>query len=902
MKLGPHWLRERRFWRPRAERDVDDELAFHLAMRAELLQSSGLDSESARHAALDRFGDVADVRERCITISHERERRMKRLEIWSAARQHATYAFRRLRAAPGFAAAVVLLLALGIGATTAVFSVVDGILLRPLPYPEAERLVALTHTIQVSGLSEIDQSDATVMLYQRHATHSFESIGASRTRDVNVGAPGGAVGTIERVGAAGVTASLFPTLRVKPIRGRLFTPEDDRPGAPSVVIMSSALWSRKFGADPAIIGRRIVIDGTEHEVIGVMPDNFRYPGTSTAVWLPLGFDPARATVGSFNFKAVGRLRSGIAAGTGAAELQRYLPRLLDEFPSEIPRAMFEQARITAVVTPLRDVIVGDIGHLLWILFGAVGLLLAIACANVASLFLVRAEGAQRDIAIRMALGAGRGAVVIQYLAESLLLAAGGGAFGVLLATLGVRALRASPSGADLPRLAEVGIDGRIVLFAIVLTGLCAVAVSMLPVLRARRVAPGVVLKESSRSATVGRERQRARSTLVVAQVALALVLVAGSTLMARSFRELRAVDPGFDAEGVLSLRIAIPRTNPGGPAATLRFIDRVMEQTRALPGVRDIAVTDWLPLTDDHNDSVIQIEDRPLPAGTVPPDHPLSYVSPSYFSTLRIPLVTGRTLERGEANRPSWEVVVSRSFAERYWPGQSAIGKHLRPGLVGPWYTVVGVSGDVHMAALDAPAEEMIYFPLVTADTRGPYVPFGLAITVRTSGDPISLAGALRGVIRDANPALPTYDERRMTSLLDAAAARTRFVLLMLGVASAVALTMGMVGLYGVLAYSVTMRRREIGVRMALGASVRDVTRMIARRGIMLAALGIAAGLLGALAATRLLRGLLYGVTPTDPLALAATCIVLFAAAVLASWLPARRAAAMDPMEALRRD
>ena len=898
----PRWLRERPFWRASADREVDDELAFHLAMRAQLFQESGLDPQSARDAALHRFGDVSEVRDRCIDISHQRERRMKRLEIWSTARQHARHALRRLRLAPGFAAAVLAMLALGIGATTAVFGVVDGILLRPLPFRAPERLVDLSHSIAIFGLTKVDQSDATFLLYQRHATGAFESMGAYRPSEVNLGGLGDGGAGAERVGATGVTSSLFTTLGVAPALGRLFRPDDDRPGAPRVIVLSNALWRDRFGADPGVVGRRLDVDGVPREVVGVMPASFRYPTATTAVWLPLGFDPAHTNAGSFNFHTVGRLRAGVSEAAATAELSRILPRLLDEFPTDIPREMWAQARLAPVVRPLRDAVVGDVGHMLWILLAAVGLLLAIACANVASLFLVRAEGAQRDVAIRVALGAGQGAVAAQYLTEALLLAAGGGALGVLLAFLGVRALHAAPAGADLPRLAEVSVDGRVLLFAIGVATASALAVGLLPVLRARRVAPGVVLKESSRSATTGRERQRARSALVVAQVALALVLVAGSTLIARSFARLRDVQPGFDASGVLTVRVALPRATYADASATLQFYDRVLEEARALPGVRGAAVTDWLPLTDDHNDSVVEIEDHPLPADAVPPDHPMTDVSPGYFAALGIPLVAGRTFGPADAAHPVPEVIVSRSFAERYWKGQSPIGRRLRPGLTEAWYTVVGVAGDVHMESLEKPAEELVYFPIVQPDKNGPSAPRHVAIVLRASGNPTAVAPALRAILRRADPSLPTYDEQPMTSRLARAAARTRFVLVMLGAASVVALAIGAVGLYGVLAYGVTLRRREIGVRMALGASVRDVTRMIARRGIVLAALGVGAGLVGALATTHFLEKLLYGVSPTDPATLTGACVVLFAVAAVASWLPARRAATVSPMESLRRD
>jgi predicted permease len=900
--LGPDWLRERRFWRAAPDRDVDDELAFHLAMRAQLNEDGGMDPQSARDAALARFGDLTEVRARCLTLTHERERRMRRLELWSAARQHARHALRRLRGAPGFAAAVVAMLALGIGATAAVFGVVDGILLRPLPFAEPARLVGLSHSIQIAGLNTVQQSDASFLLYQRHA-RAFDGVAAWRERDVNVAAPSAAASGAERVVAVGVSASFFPVLGVRPLAGRGFVEGEDRVGAPPLVVLSEPLWRRKFGADPAIVGKRVVVDGQPREVVGVMPADFRYPSASTAIWYPLPLDPPHANPGSFNYTAVARLKPGVTAEAARADLARVLPRLLDEFPSDIPKAMFEQAHVTPIVTPLRDVLVGDVTHMLWLLLGAVVLLLLVACANVASLFLVRAEGAQRDVAVRNALGAGAGAIVAQYFGEAALLAAAGGALGVALAAAGMAALRRLPIGVDLPRLAEVGVDARVVLFALVVSALGALVVSLMPVLRARRIAPAVVLKESSRSATAGRDRQRARSALVVAQVALALVLVAGSALMARSFARLRDVRPGFDAEGLFTMRVALPLATYTDGARALAFYDRVLAEARAIPGVRDATVTEWLPLTSDHNDSAMEVEDHPLAEGEVPPDHPLVFATPEYFRTMQVPLLSGRTFTPEDAAHLPLEVIVSRAFAEKYWPGKDPIGKRLRQGLTKTWYTVVGVAGDVHLEALEKPAEQTIYFPLAIPDDSGRAdVTRAATVVVRTAGDPLRLAGPLRAAVRRVDPSIPTYAEQPMTAVLRASAARTRFVLVMLGVASLVALAIGAVGLYGVLAYGVTLRRREIGVRIALGAGSSDVSRMIARRGVVLAAIGVAVGLAGALAATRLLHGLLYDVSPTDPAALGATCAVLLGVAALASWLPARRAAAVDPMEALRRD
>ncbi|MDB4908877.1 MAG: permease [Gemmatimonadetes bacterium] len=897
---GARWLRERRFWRTPPERDVDDELAFHLAMRAELLCEAGLGERDAQDEAQRRFGDISRVRERCIDLSHERNRRMKRLEIVTTALLHARFALRRLRSAPGFAAAVIVMLALGIGAATAVFSVVDGILIRPLPFAEPERLVRLSHSIQISGRSTVDQSDGTILLYERHATQAFEHITGYRMGHANVRSAA-ADGTPERVAVAAVTGSFFPTLRATPVAGRVISARDDELSASPVIVISRAFWARTFGSDPRALGKLVNVDGVQREVIGVMPDGFAFPGRSDA-WVPIAFDAAHANPASFNFEAVGRLRAGATLATARAELERYLPRLLDEFPSNIPREMMAQARLAPVVRPLRDAIVGDVQGMLWILLGAVGLLLIIACANVASLFLVRAEGAERDIAIRVALGAGRGVLAAQYLPEALLLSAAGGVLGTLLAMTGIRALQAAPNALELPRLAEVHVDARVVAFALLVTTVAAVLVSLLPVLRSRKLVPAVVLKSSSRSATAGPERQRARSALVVGQVALALVLVAGSALMARSFARLRDVSPGFEPSGVLSMRIAMPRATYASPASRVALMNRVMDEAGALPGVRSVAVTDWIPLSGDNSDNIFTIEEMPLAPNEVPPDRPLANVSSGFFAAMGIPLQGGRTFERASADKPLAEAVVSRAFAERYWKGQDPLGKRLRPGLDGPWFSVVGVVADVHMTALDKPADEIVYFPLVTPDGAGVNVSSSVGLEVRGSGDPQSLVAPLRAILRRADPALPTYDEQPLSQILSLASARTRFVLVMLGAASVIALLLGAVGLYGVLAYGVMVRRREIGVRMALGATSGDVTRMIARHGVLLAAIGVAAGLGGALATTHVLSGLLYDVSPSDPVTMGASCLVMLVVAGLASWLPARRAAAMDPMESLRRE
>ncbi|MFN2563663.1 MAG: ADOP family duplicated permease [Gemmatimonadaceae bacterium] len=902
--LGPGWVRNHRFWRRAAARDVDDELAFHLAMREELFEAAGLDQQAARAAALRRFGDVDDVRARCLTFATVRERRMRRLELRSAVRLHVGHTFRRLRGAPGFAAAVVLMLALGIGAATTVFGVVDGVLLRPLPLAEPERLVGLSHILGADGDSPVEQSDATYLLYQREV-RAFSGVALWRSRDVNVApAVGAGAGDAEaeRVVAATVDASFFSVLGATPLAGRTFARGEDRPGAPAVVVLAEGLWRRKFGGDPRIVGRQIAVDGRLREVVGIMPERFRYPEAATGLWYPVTLDPARPMALNFAYSAAARLRPGVTPAAAADEMTRVLARLAEAFPGRVRPDAVARARLRPVVTPLRDVVVGDVSRMLWLLLGAVALLLVVACANVAGLFVVRAEAGARDVAVRRALGAPAGAVAAQYLGEGLVLAAAGGAAGTLLAAAAVRALRTLPTGIELPRLAEVAVDGRVLLFALAVAAGGALVVSLLPALRARRIAPGVVLKESSRSATAGRDRQRARSALVVAQVALALVLVAGSALMARSFGRLRDVRPGFDPRGVLTMRVALPRAAYRDAARVTQFHERLLGEALALPSVRGAAVADWLPLADEGNNVGMDIEDRPLAPDAMPATHAMPMVSADWFRVTGIPLLAGRTFGPADAARPSTEVVVSRAFAERYWSGESPLGKRVRPSGWAEWFTVVGVVGDVHLTALEKPPAEAIYFPLVFRDPGGVRSPGTVVIALRVEGDPARLAPPLRAVVRRLDPALPTYDERPMAVVLGAAMARTRFVLLTLAAASVIALAIGAVGLYGVLAYGVALRRREIGVRLALGASTAEVTRMVARRGVALAAVGAAIGLTATLAATRLLGGLLYSVSPTDPVALVATCGVLLGVALVASWLPARRAAAVDPAEALRRD
>lgn len=811
------------------------------------------------------------------------------------------FAVRRLLRVPSFSVATVIVLALGIGATTAAFSIVNGVLLEPLPYPRSDRLVSLRHSLQVSGVKEADVSDAIVMLYQEHS-RAFDGIAATRNSSVNL-APIATADRAERVSIAEATANLLDVLRVRPALGRGFRAGEDRPGAAPVVILSYELWRERFGAAPAAIGKRIVMNGVSREIVGVMPRGFGYPVPSTKMWIPMSWDPAHSQAGSFNFVGIGRLRDGVSTEAAQADLARVLPALFDEFPSNIPPGMWAQAHVAPVVRPLRDFLVGDVSRLLWILFASVALVLVIACANVANLFLVRGESRQLELAVRGALGSGLAGILAQALSESAVLAALGGVLGVALAAVSVR-LAASVGGAlGLPRLDEVTIDARVLVFALGVSAFCALFVSLIPMFRARRVPIALVLRAGGRGSTAGGPRQRARSALVVAQTALALVLVAASGLLARSFMQLRHVKPGFDARNVVMARVALPDASYHANASRVQFYDALLAKVRAIPGVQDATVTDWVPLSDDHNDTVLEVEDHPLPPNAVPNDHFVSQVDPSYFRTMDIPLLTGRTFELHAAAHAAPEAIVSKAFAERYWKNESPLGKRIRPSLGGTWYTIVGEVGDAHYDALDKPANDIAYFPLVVADfgdTTSSYVPSYVAVVVRTTLPAGSAQSSIREAVHSLDASLPTFDERSVSDLVSSASARAREMLVLLALASGIALVLGAVGIYGVMAYGVSLRQQEIGVRLALGAQPADVRSMISRSGVGLAAIGVAIGMIVTLGVTRFLQSLLYGVSPTDPLILGGTCAVLLIVAFAASWIPARRAASVDPSEALR--
>lgn len=823
----------------------------------------------------------------------------------SAIDQSLRHAGRSLRRTPAFTLTAVLTLVIGIGAAVAIFAVVNGVLLRPLPYGDPERLVGTWHALPGVNLNKANQTSGTYFTYQRFA-RTIESIALSQQGAVNVSEPGGA-GEPQRLASGTITATLIPTLQVPPLLGRNFTEAEDRPNGPEVVIISERLWRNRFAADPGTVGRTLDVNGRSREIVGVMPERFRYPTADTQLWLPMQLDPNAAFAGGFNYTGIARLRPGVTLEAAQREFTAVLPRVVELFPLVVPgvstQMLLDQARPSPVLVPMRQDQTESIARTLWMVAAAAGLVLLVACANVANLVLVRADSRQRELAVREALGAGRGRVLAHFLGESALLAAVSAVFGLIVAWIAVRALvLAGPAG--IPRLAELSIDATTVAFAIVVAAVAAVLTSVIPALRIGRVPLFHALREGGRGGTAGRAQQRLRGAMVAVQIALALVVLAGSGLLVRTFQHLNAVRPGFDGERVATFWLSLPRARYDNDSALVRFWTTLTERVGALPGVESVGLSSRLPLLPyGMNQDPFYAEDDPTTETKIPPLQLYTTTDGAYFRTMGIPLIAGRTFDRLDVQRGD-EAIISRRTAEQFWKdptGRAAIGKRFRRLPSSPWHTIVGVVGDARDTALGAPPVQTVYFP-VTADRD---TVFGqgqrtLALVVRTAGEPTAVIKPVQGVIRELDPTLPTFSVRPMMDVMRASMAQLSFTIVMLGAAAVVTLLLGAIGLYGVMAYLVTLRTRELGVRLALGAPPRAVAAMMTRQGLVLAAAGIAGGLVLFAFAARFLRAFLFGVTTADPVTLVAAALLLIGVATLASWIPARRASRVDPANTLR--
>lgn len=806
--------------------------------------------------------------------------------------------WRRAAAAPGFTLVALATLAVGIGANVAIFTVVNAVVLRPLPIPDSERLVVLDHA--APGLAQLDRLNMSDALYFLYAEESRTLDGVAAYRDEQASFTG--ADNPQRVSAARVTASFFDVMRTPPRIGRGFTPDDDRPGAAPVAVLADGLWRSRFGADPGVVGSVVDIDGASVEVAGVMPPGFRFSRSEAELWQPLRLDPDDTQLGAIGIRGVGRIADGATLEQVRAELDVMLSGLTDLFPDEGAASVLANAGFRPLVERAREALVGDIEATLWILLGAAGFLLLIACANVANLFLVQSETRRDETAIRAALGESRGRLAGSVLGESLALGAAAGLASLPLAVLAVRLL-VSFGPRALPRLDEISIDGTVLLFGLAASVAAGALFGALPAWRAGAAAVGGHLMSGARGASAGRERQFARRGLVVVQIALALTLLAGSGLAVRSFQKLAAVDPGFDPVDVLTFGLALPPRDYPSDESRLAFHRQLVDRLRALPGVVGAAAASAVPLGGAMSGSGHTVEGRPLADGEVPPVFLWKRVSPGYFEAMGTALVEGRVLDALDGERDAPVVIVSRAVARAQWPGESALGKGIRGG--GPpteegeaWTRVVGVVDDVHETALHEDPPPMVYYP-IPGVVAGGGPPAAMRYVVRAPGA-AALAGAVREAVRGLDRTLPIADVETLETLVGRARGERAFVMVLLGVAAALALLLGSVGLYGVVSCLAAQRRREIAIRMAVGAQAADVRRLVLAEAGWMALLGVAAGVAGSAALTRRLEALLFETPPFDPVVFGTVPLLLTAICLLASWLPARRAAGIDPMTILR--
>lgn len=811
---------------------------------------------------------------------------------------------RRLWRAPMFTCIALITLAVGIGANTAVFSVVEGVLLKPLPYPHPDELVGLWHVAPGLNLGgeDINMAPSNYFIY-REQNRTFSDIGLYQGDSVSVTGSG----EPEQVRALDVTDGLLPVLGISPMLGRVFNHAEVTTGGPDSVILTYGYWQAKFGSDRNIIGRTITADGKPRQIIGVMPKDFQFlDWEPVSLILPIQFDRNKITLGQFSYEGIGRLKPGESLADANADIARMIPTVWNSFPAPpgFSIDLFRKARLGPNVRPLMRDVVGDVGKLLWILMGSIGLVLLIACANVANLLLVRAEGRQQELAIRAALGASRGRIVREFLFESIALGALGGILGLALAYGALRLLIAiAPAG--LPRVEDIGINLPVLTFAVLASLLAALLSGLIPMLRYSGASMGTGLREGGRSQSQGRERHRTRNTLVVVQVGLAFVLLICSGLMVRTFRALTHVDPGFAQPAqVQTLRLTIPEAVVKDDEKVVRMQQAIMDKIATIQGVSSVALANSVPMDGGEWHDPVFAQDRNYASGEMPPLRLFKFVSPGLFHTLGIPFIAGRDFTWDETYQRLPVAIVSENFAREYWGNpQKALGKQIRVSSKDDWRQIVGVVGDIHDEGMNKDAPTIAYWPVLLAHFESDmfHVNRTLVFAIRTPrAGSASLMTEVRQSVWSVDSNLPLENVRTLDYYYNKSMARTSFTLVMLAIAGGMALLLGAIGLYGVIAYSVSQRTREIGIRIALGAQRQDITGMFVRQGLILAGVGAACGLIVAIAATRFMSSLLFHVSPVDPVTYISVCLGLAAAAALASYIPSRRTTAVDPVEALR--
>jgi putative ABC transport system permease protein len=893
----------------RVTREVDEELHFHLDGRTEQLIAAGWSRRDAEAEARRRFGDYAAYRREARDIDLITHQQRRRMDILDVVRRELRQSVRALRRSPAFSLVALATLTLGIGATAAIFSVLDGVVLRPLPYPAPDRLVSITHPVSGTAVTagKWGVSSAGYFFFRREA-HTLSASGAYMADMLSVQSADGSA----RVSSAQITSSLFRVLGSRAALGRLLDSTDDVPNSTKVAVLGYGFWQRGFGGDRSIVGKTINIEGRPIQVVGVaakgvdlpMPSAFSsqadVAGFSVDVWVPLQLDPAGRAVNSHPYSMIARLAPTATVADAQTELATLTARLPDIAPSAYSPSFMRQYHFGMAVTSLQTEVVGATGRVLWVVFGAVALVLIMAAANVANLFLVRLEAHRREAAVRAAMGAGRGYLAAHYLAESLLLTVTAGAIGLVLAWGAVHAFIAT-APSSIPRLASVTLGLRTVVFTAMLSVVLGIVFGLVPMF-ARRDADAATLREGGRGLMSSRATRLVRDALIVGQMTLALVLLAAAGLMLRTMGHLRNVKPGFDPRNAVTMHVHAPWSRfPGwAPAAALHR--SLQDRLAALPGVRSVGAGTVAPLVSGGFCSTVFVEDRPLAPGQQPPCVKVGEVAPGYFTALGLP-VQGRVPDWHDLDAKTGAVVVTRAFADRFWPGENAIGRGVNSGSNPPFFRVVGVADDVRWEGLEKPPVEAVFFPILPISDKGGLwsPPLDVDLIVRTSiNDPTAIVAAVRQTIAAIDPALSVDRVQTMTSVVAHSIARVSFILVLLSIAAAMALVLSAVGTYGVIAYLVTQRRSEIGLRMALGARASQVTGLVVGHSVRLALLGASIGTVAALATTRLLTSLLYGVQATDPATFILSAGFLLVVAVVASMAPARRASLVDPVDALR--
>ena len=888
--VGRRFFRFSWLTRRQVTAELDAELAFHLERTTEELQAAGWSPAEARLEALRRFGDLEFTKDYCRGEDVRRERERRRMTMLEELGQDLRYAMRALRSAPGFTATALLTLALGIGANTAIFSVVRGVLLEPLPFRDADRLVRVWHVNASRGLMQASVSEPDFLDWKAEV-RSASSIGASFFADGLSGVDLTGQGNPERLSAALVTDGFFQTLGTAPLLGRTLAPDEHIESRSRVAVLSHGLWTRRFGGDAGIVGRSISLNGQPFEVVGVMPAGFTYPADrSLDVWIPLAFfgpDQIGRVRGAHFLQVFARLAPGATEQQLDAELTGITTRLAAQYP--------DNAGWTDVTTlNMRESIVGEVRRPLVVLMTAVAMLLLITCVNIASLLLARASGRQRELAVRAALGAGRGRIARQLLTESITLALLGGVLGVAFGFVAVRALAVAGSS-ELPRADAIRIDGWVLLFTLGVSLLSGLLFGVAPSVRASLANLQGMLRAGARG-SVGSSGQRLRSGLVVLEVALAVVLVVGAGLATKSFARLLSVNPGWNPSNALVLQMSVPDRFESRESR-LAYYNDVLDALRRLPGVQAAGAVRDLPFHGNGEMNRVSAADRPAATVSEGQSVQVHQVSTDYFKAMATPLKVGRAFERTDAAGAPVVVVINEELARRLWPGErveTMQSKQVRFGTAN--YPVIGIVGDIRQRGLADPADPALYLHAMQNFRSR------MSIVVRTAGEPARMADQARRAVWALDPQQTITNVTTLDAMLGNAVARPRLLASLLALFGGLGLALGALGIFGVLAYAVNQRRQEIGVRMALGASPRSVLRLIVGQGMLLAAAGVVAGILGAMFLTRSMQSVLFGIGATDVATFVQVVVVLLAAALLASWLPARRALGIDPVTALRSD